>query len=124
MAGLRANTNRRDRRSGPARLASLGHRAQRLVAERRTACDNRGVTSVIAQRELRNQNAAVVAAVVAGETFLVTRNGTPVAELRPITQPSRTFVARATLAALAAQGPHLDAAAFRDDADRAIDQEL
>jgi len=82
------------------------------------------MSNVIPQRELRNQNAAVMAAVVAGETFLVTRNGTPVAELRPISQARRTFLAKGTLAGLAAQGPHLDAAAFRSDGDRVIYQEL
>ena len=37
----------------------------------------------IAQRELRNENAKVIEAVTAGETFIVTRHGEPVAELRP-----------------------------------------
>ena len=37
----------------------------------------------IAQRELRNDNAKVIDAVQAGETFIITRNGEPVAELRP-----------------------------------------
>lgn len=82
------------------------------------------MTKVIAQRELRNQNAAVMAAVVAGDTFVVTRNGTPVAELRPLVQGGRTFVRKATLAAAVAHGPHIDAAAFRDDVDRLVDQEL
>ena len=53
---------------------------------------NRSIT----QRELRNQSAAVLREVEAGRTIVVTRNGTPVAELRPI-QPRR-FVLRATLA--------------------------
>jgi prevent-host-death family protein len=38
----------------------------------------------ITQRELRNQSAAVLREVEAGRTIVVTRNGTPVAELRPI----------------------------------------
>jgi len=38
----------------------------------------------ITQRELRNESAAVMDAVEAGETITVTRNGRPVAELRPI----------------------------------------
>ncbi len=54
------------------------------------------MAKTIAQRELRNQNAKVIEAVTAGETFVVTRNGEPVAELRPIRatschrHPSRT----------------------------------
>lgn len=80
------------------------------------------MTRQIAQRQLRNQNAAVVAAVIAGESFVVTRSGTPVAELRPIAQGRRTFVAKATVAAVAAQSTHIDAAAFRNDVDRLVDQ--
>jgi prevent-host-death family protein len=38
----------------------------------------------ITQRELRNQSAAVLREMEAGRTIVVTRNGTPVAELRPI----------------------------------------
>ena len=38
----------------------------------------------ISQRELRNENAKVMDAVAGGETFIVTRNGEPVAEIRPI----------------------------------------
>ncbi len=82
------------------------------------------MSTVIAQRELRNNNAAIMAAVVAGESFIVTRNGTPVAELRPITRARRTFVPRAELLAHAAERPHVDAAAFRADVDRFVDQSL
>ncbi|MFD2420523.1 type II toxin-antitoxin system Phd/YefM family antitoxin [Amycolatopsis pigmentata] len=39
---------------------------------------------VITQRELRNNSAAVMDAVEAGETYHVTRNGVEVAELRPL----------------------------------------
>lgn len=37
----------------------------------------------ISQRELRNDNAEVMRAVEAGESFTVTRNGTTVAVVRP-----------------------------------------
>ena len=37
----------------------------------------------IGQRELRNDNAEVVRRVEAGESFVVTRNGKPVADLTP-----------------------------------------
>lgn len=79
---------------------------------------------IIPQRDLRNANAKVIAAVVAGESFVVTRNGVPVAELRPIERARRSFVPRAELAALAAAGPHIDLAGFRADLDRAVDQHL
>ena len=82
------------------------------------------MTHTIAQRELRNDNAKVIDAVAAGETFVVTRNGVPVAELRPIAPPGRKFVAKAELVALAAGGPHVDLGAFRADLDRIVDQSL
>jgi prevent-host-death family protein len=77
----------------------------------------------IGQRELRNDNARVIDAVAAGETFVVTRNGAPVAELRPITTNRPRFVARAALVAAAARGSHVDAARFRADLDQ-LDQGL
>ena len=78
----------------------------------------------IPQRELRNDNARVIDAVASGESFVVTRNGVPVAELRPIKQARRRFVPKAELVALAAAGPHVDLAEFRADLDRAIDERL
>ena len=44
---------------------------------------------VISQREVRNNSAAVMDAVEAGETYHVTRNGVEVAELRPVTRRRR-----------------------------------
>ena len=44
---------------------------------------------VITQREFRNNSAAVMDAVEAGETYYVTRNGVEVAELRPIPRRRR-----------------------------------
>jgi AcrR family transcriptional regulator/antitoxin (DNA-binding transcriptional repressor) of toxin-antitoxin stability system len=60
------------------------------------------VSTVIPQRELRNQNAAIIAAVAAGERFVVTRNGTPVAELRPVTTARRVLLPKGEVAAVAA----------------------
>jgi prevent-host-death family protein len=80
------------------------------------------MTRIITQRELRNQSAAVLREVEAGRTIVVTRNGTPVAELRPIRQ--RRFVLRATLAEAAARSPRIDAARFRADLDAVIDQRV
>ena len=79
----------------------------------------------IAQRELRNDNARVIAAVAAGETFVITRNGTPVAELRPVTLTRRRiFVPKSEVAALALHGPHIGATEFRQDLERFLDQRL
>jgi prevent-host-death family protein len=82
------------------------------------------VAKTIAQRELRNDNAKVIDAVAAGESFVITRNGVPVAELRPIQQARRTFVPTAELPSLAATGPRIDRERFRADLDRVVDQGL
>jgi len=78
----------------------------------------------IPQRELRNDNARVIEAVTAGETFVVTRNGEPVAEIRPLRAGRRTFIAREEVAALARAGVRIDHHQFRVDLDRLIDQGL
>jgi prevent-host-death family protein len=76
----------------------------------------------IPQRELRNDNARVIEAVAAGESFVVTRNGVPVAELGPIRTQRRSFIPKSELETLAKGGPHIDRAQFRADLDGAIDQ--
>lgn len=76
----------------------------------------------INQRELRNQSAEVLRTVEAGETVIVTRNGTPVAELRPIR--TRRFIPRAAIASAATHAPRIDASQFRADLDAVIDQRL
>ncbi len=45
------------------------------------------MSETIGQRQLRNDNAEIMRRVEAGESFVVTRNGRPVAELRPL-QPA------------------------------------
>jgi prevent-host-death family protein len=79
---------------------------------------------IIAQRQLRNENAKVIDAVAAGETLVVTRNGEPVAELRPLRAGRRTFIPREEVAALATGGARIDHRKFRADLDRSIDQRL
>ena len=82
------------------------------------------MAKTIAERELRNDNAKVIDAVASGETFVVTRNGVPVAELRPIRTTRRTFVPKTDLVALATPGSHIDLDRFRADLDRIADQSL
>jgi prevent-host-death family protein len=82
------------------------------------------MAKTIAQRELRNDNARVINAVVSGETFVVTRNGVPVAELRPLRNQRRAFVPKADLAALGATVPQVGFEEFRSDLDRLVDQSL
>ena len=73
----------------------------------------------ITQRELRNQSAAVLREVEAGRTIIVSRNGTPVGELRPIRR--RRFVPRAVIADAAGRAPRIDADQFRADLDTVVD---
>jgi antitoxin (DNA-binding transcriptional repressor) of toxin-antitoxin stability system len=65
-----------------------------------------------------------MAAVEGGASFVVTRNGQPIAELRPIARGRRQFVPRQQIALMAANGPHIDAIAFREDLCQAVDQTL
>jgi len=80
------------------------------------------VNRIITQRELRNDSAAILREVQAGRTVIITRNGVPVAELRPI-RPRR-FVPRAAIAETAGRAPRVDAARFRADLDAVIDQSV
>jgi prevent-host-death family protein len=72
-------------------------------------------------RELRNQGGDVINRVVAGESLIVTRAGTPVAELRPLRRPP---LERSVLLARWRRLPHLDADKLREDIDAVIDQSL
>jgi prevent-host-death family protein len=76
----------------------------------------------ISQRDLRNDSAAVLREVEAGETLVITRNGTPVAELRPL--GPRRFVPRERLVNAARTAPRVDFARFRADVDAVLDQRL
>lgn len=80
------------------------------------------MSKTINQRELRNQSAKVLREVQAGQTVIVTRNGEPIAELRPI-QPRR-FAPRAAIAEAAAHAARIDAARFRADVDAVVDQSV
>jgi prevent-host-death family protein len=69
----------------------------------------------ITQRELRNDSAAVLRDVQAGQTVTVTRNGTPIAELRPVSP--RQFVPRAAIANAQIRAPRIDLDRLRADLD-------
>lgn len=81
-----------------------------------------GMGRVITQRELRNDSAAILREVQAGQRIIVTRNGVPVAELRPV-EPRR-FVPRAVIAETAGRAPRVDARRFRADLDAVVDQAI
>lgn len=76
----------------------------------------------ISQRELRNDTAAVLREVQAGKSFILTRNGTPVAELRPL--PPRRFVPRGAIAQAGPSAPRIDSTKFFADLDAIVDQRL
>jgi len=76
----------------------------------------------ITQRELRNDSGAVLREVQAGRTIVVTRNGVPVAELRPI--PPRRFAPRAAIADAARRAPRIDAGRLRADLEKIVDQSV
>lgn len=69
----------------------------------------------ITQREFRNNSAAVMNAVEAGESFRITRNGVDVAELSPIS--SQRKLSAAELVSRHKRLPHVDWPAMRDEAD-------
>jgi prevent-host-death family protein len=70
---------------------------------------------VITQREFRNNSAAVMDEVEAGETFHVTRNGVEVAEVRPLSRRRR--VTAEELVERHRRLPRVDHARMRQEAD-------
>ena len=70
---------------------------------------------VISQREFRNNSAAVMDAVEAGETYHVTRNGVEIAELRPVTR--RRQLTADELVERHRRLPRVDHQRMRDEAD-------
>ena len=75
----------------------------------------------IAQRELRNDNAEIIRRVEAGESFVVTRNGAPVAELRPLPAGRQRVVPRQHLAVVTRRLERLDQQLLRSDLDAVAD---
>lgn len=75
----------------------------------------------ITQRELRNDSGEIMRRLDQGEAFVVTRNGTPVAELLPLRR--RRFVSAEAAVAAFRSAPSIDAARFREDVDRFVSQD-
>jgi prevent-host-death family protein len=75
--------------------------------------------STVTIRDLRNRGGDVIDRVEAGEEITVTRDGRPVAELRPARSKG---VAAAILLERWRRVPHVDAAGLRRDIDAVIDQ--
>jgi prevent-host-death family protein len=81
-----------------------------------------GPMRTITQRELRNDSGAILRDVQAGQVIIISRNGVPVAELRPL--PPRRFATRAVIADAARRAPRVDADRFRADLDALVDQSV
>jgi len=69
----------------------------------------------ITQRELRNDSGAIMRGVERGESFTITRNGTPIGRLIPLRR--RTFVPREEVMAAFATAPIVDPEQSRRDID-------
>lgn len=75
---------------------------------------------VISQRQLRNDSGEIMRELDRGESFIVTRNGAPVGELRPVKR--RQFVPKAAVLAALAGVSDIDFDELRADVDRFVDQ--
>jgi prevent-host-death family protein len=110
--------------------AASGHRSGRTLSrafegtllQKATCATVRSMSRIITQRELRNNSGAILREVQAGQSILVSRNGVPVAELRPV--PQRTFVPRAVIADAAVRAPRIDSRRFRSDIDAVVDDSI
>jgi antitoxin (DNA-binding transcriptional repressor) of toxin-antitoxin stability system len=80
------------------------------------------MTRTISQDELRDASVAVLREVEAGQILVVTRNGTAIAELRPVRAHLYVYVPRDVLAEAAAKAARIDAGRFRTDLDAVVDE--
>jgi antitoxin (DNA-binding transcriptional repressor) of toxin-antitoxin stability system len=79
------------------------------------------ISKTITQRELRNRSGQIMRALDRGESFIVTRNGSPVGELRPVAR--RLYVPVEEVSAAFRAAPRLDGDRLRRDLDRLVDQD-
>lgn len=77
--------------------------------------------SEVTIRDLRNHGGAVIDRVRAGDRVIITRDGEPVAELRPL--PGHRLTAAALVERFRALPP-VDPDRLRDDIDRVVDQSI
>jgi antitoxin (DNA-binding transcriptional repressor) of toxin-antitoxin stability system len=84
-------------------------------------CYTASVGRHITQRQLRNDSGRIMRDVDNGKSFIVTRNGVPVAELSPLRQ--RVFVSSDAVRAAFAGSPRIRRARFRKDVDAFLDQD-
>lgn len=80
------------------------------------------MSRIITQRQLRNESGEIMRALDRGEVFIITRNGVPVGELRPV---RRQVVSRDVLLAFRTGRPHTGRyEQFRRDLDEVADQTI
>lgn len=79
------------------------------------------MASEISQRELRNDSGDIMRRLDAGETFIVTRNGTPVGELAPLRR--HRFVRAEAVGDLFRAAPSVDLERLRADLDGIASQD-
>jgi antitoxin (DNA-binding transcriptional repressor) of toxin-antitoxin stability system len=80
-------------------------------------------TRTISQRELRNDSAKIIRELQGGTTFVLTNNGEPVGEIRPLHGPQR-FVRKEVLVASIGDWKPIDVEEFMRDVDEAVDQTI
>lgn len=78
------------------------------------------MSRLITQRELRNDSGDIMRSLDRGESFVVTRNGTPVGELTPLRR--HRFVATDAVVEMFRAAPPVDRDRFRSDLDAHADQ--
>ncbi len=80
------------------------------------------MSELITQRELRNDSGRIMRALDSGASFVVSRGGVPVGELRPMRRAR--FVPSVDVAATFAGAPEIDYEQLRCDLDEAVDQDV
>jgi prevent-host-death family protein len=75
----------------------------------------------ITQRELRNGSGSIMRGIERGESFTITRNGTPIGRLIPLRR--RICVPRAEVLAAFSSAPMIDPDRLRADLDENVDQD-
>lgn len=82
------------------------------------------MSSTIAVRELRNNGSQVLARVQAGETLTITSSGKPIAELRPLSTPTRPRLTAQDLIARRRGVGRIDPERLKADVDELVDSSL
>ena len=80
------------------------------------------MSHTITQRELRNDSGEIMRRLDQGESFIVTRNGSPVGELTPLHR--HRFVSAEAAVGLFRAAPGVDGRRFRNDLDAIAAQDV